>query len=224
VYKRTPVAAIERGSGTPPLDIYVNTLARQRAIKTADYLVTKEIQERLKKIYQSIKAQRQGRRRRRRPPKLVSASQSPIEVYRLGSWVIRDKQRQEQPRANNIGRQVQAQSAAREIGQLFTKKWEQRWRAAGSKPYREAPTWKDDREFQPLQLYDDKPKHLATAIMLLRTEIIGLRAWLAKIGVSNIDPTCTCGHSRQTLTHVMAFCPDTKDARLQLLTRGEQST
>jgi len=56
--------------------------------------------------------------------------------------------------------------------------------------------------------------------MLLRTEILGLRAWLAKIGVPNIDPICTWGHSRQTLTHVMAFCPDTKDARLQLLTRG----
>ena len=42
-YKRTPVAAIERESGTPPLDIYVNTLARQRAIETTDHLVTKEI-------------------------------------------------------------------------------------------------------------------------------------------------------------------------------------
>ena len=56
--------------------------------------------------------------------------------------------------------------------------------------------------------------------MLLGTEILGLRAWLAKIGVPNIDPTCTCGHSRQTLTHVMAFCLDTEDARLKLLTRG----
>ncbi|KAF2834046.1 hypothetical protein CC86DRAFT_416197, partial [Ophiobolus disseminans] len=49
-YKRTPVGAIERESGTPPIDIYVNTLARQRAIKTANHLVNLEIQERLRKI------------------------------------------------------------------------------------------------------------------------------------------------------------------------------
>jgi hypothetical protein len=146
-----------------------------------------------------------------------------MEIYRAESQAIRDKRRQENPIPNSRGRQVQSRSSTKEIGEVYTEKWEQRWTQSRDKYTRSAPTWKDDWEFQPLHIYDNKPKHLATAIMLLRTEVLGLRAWLASIGVPDTEPTCTCGHSRQTLAHVLAFCPDTREARLKLITRAGTS-
>ncbi|KAF1923906.1 uncharacterized protein M421DRAFT_73891, partial [Didymella exigua CBS 183.55] len=45
---------------------------------------------------------------------------------------------------------------------------------------------------------------------LLRTEVLGLKAWLAQIRVLGTNPDCTCGHPRQTLSH----------ARLKLMERA----
>ena len=71
-----------------------------------------------------------------------------------------------------------------------------------------------------MDLYDDLPKHLATAAFLLRTEVLGLKAWLAKRGVPGVDARCSCGHPRQTLEHVVAYCPDQVRPRLTLLERA----
>ena|SRR5947209_1139203 len=49
---------------------------------------------------------------------------------------------------------------------------------------------------------------------------MGLKAWLAKIGVPDASPECTCGGPRQTLQHVLAFCPDQTEARLKLIRRA----
>jgi len=53
--------------------------------------------------------------------------------------------------------------------------------------------------------------------MLLRTEVLGPRAWLAKIGVPDADPTCQCGAARQTLKHVLTYCPLLSEQRIELL-------
>ena len=89
-----------------------------------------------------------------------------------------------------------------------------------AKPHRSAVTWTEGWETQPLALYDEVPKHVATAILLLRTEVLGLRAWLARIGVPDVGPECSCGGPRQTLQHVLAFCPDQVTARVKLLERA----
>jgi hypothetical protein len=66
-------------------------------------------------------------------------------------------------------------------------KWKERWtNAANGKT---ATIWNTP---SPLKLYDNLPKHCATALMLLRTEVIGLNAWLASVGVLDILPRCDC--------------------------------
>jgi hypothetical protein len=68
-------------------------------------------------------------------------------------------------------------------------------------------------------LYSNEPKHQATALFLLRTEVIGLNAWLASIHVPNITPECGCGWQAQTVEHVLTTCPLYSDSRAELIRR-----
>ena len=52
---------------------------------------------------------------------------------------------------------------------------------------------------------------------LIRTEHIGLRAYLTRRRVLGITPECTCGYRAQTLKHVMLFCPERQGSRLALI-------
>jgi hypothetical protein len=83
-----------------------------------------------------------------------------------------------------------------------------------SKPGRTATTWTEGWDQQnPPGLYEGFAKHEATALFFLRTGVMGLRNWLAKIGVPGIDPICTCRRSRQTLEHIRVFCPELEPQR-----------
>ena len=72
---------------------------------------------------------------------------------------------------------------------------------------------------KPIRLYDDLPKHEATALFLLRTEVLGLNDWLARIEVPGTAPGCTCGLGRQTIRHLLAFCPEQTRPRPNLILR-----
>ena len=56
--------------------------------------------------------------------------------------------------------------------------------------------------------YAGLTKAEATALFLMRTEIIGLNAWLAAVGITGALPTCPCGWHAQTVRHVLLHCPD----------------
>ena len=71
---------------------------------------------------------------------------------------------------------------------------------------RAAATWNTPWEMSPLTLYKNLSKHQTTALMLLRTEVIGLNAWLASIHVPDILPRCDCGWRAQTVRHVLLHC------------------
>ena len=68
-------------------------------------------------------------------------------------------------------------------------------------------------------MYNDLPKHEATALFLLRTEVLGLNDWLARIGVPGVTPMCSCGTGKQTIRHLLAFCPEQIQPRANLLLR-----
>ena len=53
--------------------------------------------------------------------------------------------------------------------------------------------------------------------MLLRTEVIGLNAWLASVGVPGVLPQCDCGWHAQTVRHIMLHCPKYEQQRLDLI-------
>jgi hypothetical protein len=93
--------------------------------------------------------------------------------------------------------------------------WRRRWtKEAQGKA---AATWKTPWGEWPLGLYDGLPKHLATALFLMRTEVLGLNAWLASIRVPGIEPWCSCGRQQQTVCHVLFHCPVYDRARADLI-------
>ena len=40
----------------------------------------------------------------------------------------------------------------------------------------------------------------------MRSEVIGMNAWLASVRVPGVDPLCTCGQMAQTVRHVLLHC------------------
>ena len=60
-------------------------------------------------------------------------------------------------------------------------------------------------------------KHEATALFLLRTEVIGLRGWLHTVGVPGILPQCPCGWTNQTVRHIVLYCPQHTATRTDFL-------
>ncbi len=74
-------------------------------------------------------------------------------------------------------------------------------------------------EATPIHLYDDLTKAEATALFLLRTQVLGVKAWLASIGVPDVDPQCECGLSAESLKHLLGFCRNKTWQRIRLVER-----
>ena len=82
------------------------------------------------------------------------------------------------------------------------------------------PTWHTPWETWGKQLFNGLTRPESTIATILRTEVIGLNAFLAKIGVPNARPACPCGAARQTRsmysspnvpnTHAAHFASGTK--------------
>jgi hypothetical protein len=83
--------------------------------------------------------------------------------------------------------------------------WQEWWQEAAQN--KQAAVWQDDAAKYQLLLYDGLDKATATALYLLRIEVIGLNAWLAKVNVPGIIPQCPCGFPAQTVKHTILHCP-----------------
>lgn len=60
---------------------------------------------------------------------------------------------------------------------------------------------------KPLHLCDGLDKAEATALFLLRVELIGLNQWLEFVGVPDISRRCASGWPAQTVRHTLLHCP-----------------
>lgn len=108
---------------------------------------------------------------------------------------------------------------AKQRRQQLDQAWRQRWQARASQqrgshlPTTWLTPWTQDCR----KLYAGLSKAEATALFLMRTEVIGLNAWLASILVPGILALCPCGEAAQTVRHVLLHCQ--RHDRTQLLTR-----
>ena len=67
--------------------------------------------------------------------------------------------------------------------------------------YRPYPTRKA------LEIYKERAKPITSILVLLRTEKIGLRAFLYGMKVPSIDnPQCVCGQQEETVRHFLLEC------------------
>src|SRR3954452_21201433 len=75
-----------------------------------------------------------------------------------------------------------------------------------------------------ISLYEGLSKAEATALFLMRTEVLGLNAWLASVQVPDILPRCPCGWNAQTVRHVLIHCPLLNRTDLITQTQSESLT
>ena len=161
---------------------------------------------------------RQTRQRPRKSSELIlqRAEEREIEMRMYSArevWRASNRARRARQRGQAAPRQPR-QSSTTLIEEWANLEWKRRWQktARGKK----ATTWKTPWKKETLELYSDLPKHQATALFLLRTEVIGLNAWLASIRVPGIRPECGCGWRAQTVEHVLAMCPKYSNERAAL--------
>ena len=102
--------------------------------------------------------------------------------------------------------------------------WKRRWEKAVNErnDRRLATAWTTPWEQKAHTLYDGLTKAEATALFLMRTEVIGLNAWLAAIQVPGYSPRCQCGWPAQTVRHVLLHCTKHDRTDLLLQTRTER--
>jgi hypothetical protein len=123
------------------------------------------------------------------------------------------------PRTGTLRERVRAKAKKEpQIRQYLNHAWRERWQASASKHgrRRRPPTtwitpWKQDCR----KLYAGLSKAEATALFLMRTEVIGLNAWLAAVQVPGVEAQCPCGEAAQTVRHIILHC--TRYERLHLL-------
>jgi hypothetical protein len=195
--------------------------------------VTEEIRATVNAIWEAENRppQRTQRRRdpgegRQRPPTssehvLNKAIEREMEMRGYRAWQAERAEREgprraRRPRANRTppGRPQKEKSTIDEWAEL---EWKRRWQQK-ARNRREA-TWTMPWEQSTLKLYSDMPKHQASALFLLRTEVIGLNGWLASINVPGIRAECGCGWPTQTVQHVLAICPLYTAGRVDLVRR-----
>lgn len=104
------------------------------------------------------------------------------------------------------------------LEEMVRKSWESRWTAylASIPPGRPRTPAQIATTRNPLQLHGGLSKATSSMVTQIRTEKIGLRAFLHDRRVPNIQPTCQCGWPRQTAKHIIMFCPRWEDERIAL--------
>ena len=218
-YKRTPRVVLEKEASIPPIDLYIRTASLKYGTATKNNTVTKAITQHLDYLGKSInqKRGRAGRDRR----KLTA-----MELVRKDAETIVHEAQERNPNRSGPGyRRLEERKKKRSILALhkwMSETWQKRW--SDYKGARTAATWKTPWTQSTLELYNGLKKHEATALMLLRSEIIGLNAWLSSIKVPNISAACTCGEPFQTVKHILFFCPEHQALRAQMLANSGTSS
>jgi hypothetical protein len=95
--------------------------------------------------------------------------------------------------------------------------WEERWESyVRQVPVdKRTPAHRDIRESRS-QLHATLSKATSALVTQIRTEKIGLNAFLLKQRVPGYTAACQCGWRQQTAKHVLLFCPDFADGRTEL--------
>jgi hypothetical protein len=193
-YKRTPRAALEREAAVPPPDVYTDTIAMQRAATVQGHPVEKDIRQTLERI-RGARAPRRGT-----APKLTSQEALRLRAAEREQEIRELLQHQAETRRHAGGAPPQQQRIGGHqhkwrsttcIARWADIEWNRRWKKAAKT--QRAATWSTPWTTPTLPLYEGQTKAESTAAFLLRTEVIGLNAWLASIHVPNTTPHCACG-------------------------------
>jgi hypothetical protein len=220
-YRRTPVAALEREAGVQPVDIYAEEMILRRTQAVRNHDVEKRIGETLDKMWNHMAApprprgrpgtnrreiaEREGRQKTNPRPR-TDVEKNGEKLKRRNEEALRLGPRpgQTETEDGETGGYNHRWKETTAISKVMDNMWRTRWETAAEK--NQGTTWRNPWPTQTVLLYAGLRKEEATMLFLLRTEVIGLKAWLAATRVPGISPTCECGWRQQTVRHMLYFC------------------
>lgn len=221
-YKRIPRAALERETHIPPIDLHITNTRQQYANKVKDYQVEREIAKTADAVWERMRnARRTHATRRTRTSRKTARARAKERIQEMREWTEEARRRtraarttQGRRRPQGRGQDPRPQRPRRppSEGQLLTKwgnlEWKRRWTAALRKQrnWSQATIWSTPWKQDTRTLYAGLSKAEATALFLMRSEIIGLNAWLAAVQVPDTNPACACGWHAQTVRHILLYC------------------
>jgi hypothetical protein len=147
--------------------------------------------------------QRRGRPRRPQPAERPQTSQDLLRrrANERITQIRRTLQEQQLQQAQRPGRQrplPPASALERGLNQDSQAKWEKQAQERYQPQQYKLATWATPWSVQAIDFYNGLSKPVATALFLLRTEVLGVQAWLAAVGVPGIIPRCdAAGHQNQ---------------------------
>ena len=238
-YKRTATALLEKEANIPPLQLYIEAAAMERAQKERNSNITKYIKTRLNKLWRDPRVPR--RRANQIPQSREDISEKQVKKAEEEWCRVRAQAHIEEEGRRARGQQRQQQE--RERGQSRAQKstgkpstaiqhWlDQHWRGAWESKVQkltqakgtQAIAWSTPWGVNTQRLREGLTKAESTMATLLRTGVIGLKDWLYWVGVPVGSPRCECGWPRQTLKYVILLYPLRTNQEAMLSVAGTEN-
>jgi hypothetical protein len=205
-YRATATEALEIETFIEPLDLYIERIANLGLARQ----VLGGQGDKIKAFRRRLALRVRGKRGRRRRDPLPNHGKALEQQKRQGIHlpnIISIKEINPIQEWNRYKKALEA---------YYAIKWRIRWlqgeRGRAIAKYRPYPT------IQALELYKDRAKAFSTILILLRTEKIGLRAFLYGMKVPGINnPQCNCQQQEETVRHFLLECTEWDETRSRTL-------
>jgi hypothetical protein len=198
-YQATQIRHIESEAAVPPIDIYLN----KRVAEFEARLESTGMAQRVRDACAAVASRLLRRQRRRRAGRPAQMAPLPRGGEQRAQWAHQWCEEGE------LG-----------IDEAVERDWRRRWesgRAAARSQGRGSEPADLDPEFQGKKLlrkHKGLKKHESSLLIQVRTGKVGLRAFLFRRGVPEVNtPLCRCGEGEETPTHLTLFCPEFSDER-----------
>lgn len=210
-YKAVGGPTLEKESGIPPINLYLEKQAATYLIRTHSSPVSQFIRTECERIRLRHPVTRSHLLRQKPTPinaKLLWLRKEIPEQF--DSAVLRLEQpTHDRPRPETW----------KSVWQRRTQqKWDERWTGyvESFPPDRRSPSM-NATSHNPKELHANISKATSSLITQIRTEKIGLNAFLSDMRVPGYLPSCGCGWARQTAKHIVRYCPDWQNRRAELV-------
>ena len=200
-YKATPIRQLETEAFIPPIDIWFTA-------RTASF-------------HRRLEASGMGEMIRQASSKLTT-------ILRKRRWKPRGKLqafRKEHFPRKNAERAINWLGEESDVDKKILSTWQARWTKGHNEARRKncestATAAEVPPDKKVLKLHNGLHKAESAILVQLRTEKIGLRDFLVKRRVPNIDsPQCECNQGRETVKHVILHCPNVTNEQREDLRR-----
>lgn len=201
-FKRTSTASLEAEAFVPPISIQLNKLQDQATHRMLHNDRVTLIEHSCNTIRAKLAS------RSTHPTPLTMKKQLLAEAVASGT---------PPPQYRRDGSSTTPPSPMMAIAAYHKNKWKERWDDYRNGRTTQTPTQRTPLDGSTRQLRRSMPKAESTLATHIRTERIGLRAYLHANKVPDHDsPACECGHTSQTAKHVLIHCPTWTTLRQRL--------